>query len=119
MVLVGRLCGASRDPVNIDIDGKISEALESLKTRLLPGFPQRHGEDVRVSIGMAPELKPAIEFSVVRQQETLAVLGDDPRRSRDMAGKATALKTVGAFANKFANSADTLDFTGVFAFVVG
>ena len=57
-MLVGRLSGTSRDAVNIDVDGKVSEALEVLKARLLPGFPQRHGEDVGISIGMAAELKP-------------------------------------------------------------
>ena len=73
----------------------------------------------QVSVGMAAQLKPAIELSVVGQQEALAVRGDDPRRSRDVAGKAAAFEAIGAFANQFANPPNALDFTRVFAFVVG
>ena len=93
-----------RNSVHVEIQGQgrrrghgpVAQAKDAkpIHPRLLPGFPERDPQDVGVPVGVPPELQPALQLAMTRQEHALAIRRKNPRRGRNVAGQASALKTI-------------------------
>src|SRR6056297_1834302 len=89
VMLVSGLPPASRDHVDIDVED-LQAALRGehpqiLQTRLLAGLAERHRQQVGLPVRVPPELEPAVELPMMRQQDRAALARDDPGRRSEMA----------------------------------
>ena len=76
---------------------------ELLESRFFLGFAKRHLLNVNLTVGMASQLEPAIEFAVVGQQDALSIGCKDPCRSGEMTRPAIPLKTISSTFDQSAN----------------
>ena len=84
--------------MNIDVEGEqrliLEDKSELLESRFFLGFAKRHLVNVDLTVGVASQLEPAIEFAVVGQQDASSIRCKDPCRSGEMTRPARPLKTI-------------------------
>lgn len=112
MVIVGTNGGGGRNSVYVDIEGQpgatgIRSEVETVESRLLSGFTESYLGQVRVAVGMAPELQPPVELPMVNQQKTVPSSRLDPARSSEVTRQAGTLETVLVPLHETADAAHT------------
>ena len=74
------------EPLDTHISRQYNAELEDIRTRVLHmgGLVE---QQIALAIGVAAELQPLVEFQMMGQQRAAAIRTDDPRRTREMAGR--------------------------------
>ncbi len=65
--------------MDVDIEDTFANRREIGQARFFPGLPGGNGEDLRITVGVATKLQPAVELAVMRQQDFGAGLVHHPR----------------------------------------
>ena len=94
VVEVFRFVFPGGDPMDIEIEDGVFQSFEFIESGFLAGFLEGDCGDVRVAIGVAAELQPAIEFAVVGEEGFGAIRADNPCGSGDVADGEGALEAV-------------------------
>lgn len=94
VMLVLRLVAAGGNHMAIQIENGVLD-FQSVKPRFLLGFTQRHTYQVGVTVGVAPQLQPAIQFAVMGEQYSFGIGADQPGRAGEMPRRMTALEHIG------------------------
>lgn len=86
--------GAGRDGMDVDIEDPGAQNFEGIEAGFFPGFPQCDGDDVRIPVGVASELEPAVEFAMVGEEDEGGIPVDDPGGPGDVADGEGSLEAV-------------------------
>ena len=105
-----RRVAAFGNRVDIDIEREqrfvLEDKPELSDSRFFLGFAKRHLLNVDLTVGVTPQLEPAIEFAMVGQQDVLSIGRQDPGRAGEMTRLARPLKTIGPTFDQLANLFD-------------
>ena len=90
VMLVGRLVPPGGNLVYIDVQDHRTRSsigrLSNPRSPILPLPRAGRSQHVGLAVDMAPELQPALELAVMREQRRAGLVRNDPRRGRDMTG---------------------------------
>ena len=100
VVKVLRLVFPRWNRMDVEVEDAVANQLELLEAGFLLRFLQGHRDHIRIAIGMATELEPAIELPMMRQQDFGAIRRHDPGRAGDVADGEGAFKALWLAAHK-------------------